>query len=465
MNIKKIISIALFVIAVVLIVFGFYMLNSNKYIFKTVLSKSLDAGVEKLFEENVLLEDISKAEKLKVTTETKLNMLEQDMIALNGDVYFNGDEMYFYLDSKFLNEDFLNVEALANTEKIYFNFKDAIDQFYYIDLEPMIDAVDLDQYSVKSDITKKDVEVLTNHLEKSILQDLKDDDFNKNSETLIFDGKTYNTNKISLNLSTKEIRQIVVNLLENIINDKAAIQVLQKFDNSITAEGLTEILEAFEQESANASDNDVLNISFYIKGFSDLVRVEVLTLNNNIDSVATDNLLVTIDRYKNKDNNDTTKFIFKTNNVVLFDIKLIKLSETLNNFEITVNDGEDIVLLKGDYDKTNESINLNCDLLYNNEKIGVLTYTLLLGTKNKDYKMDVSFKTVDNSISFITDNNLLINESIPEIDLDNAKDLNNIDEEESNTLLEYFYDKFEFMGLEDYLNKNPDAYKNEDIIE
>ena len=132
MNIKKIISIILFFISVSLIVFGFYILNSNKYIFKTVLSKSLEMTVEKLYQSNVIMEELGDCNKFKIATNTKLNMANEETLWLNGNINLNQNNFYFDLNSKIMGEDFIKIESLVNSENIYFKIKDAVDKFYYL---------------------------------------------------------------------------------------------------------------------------------------------------------------------------------------------------------------------------------------------------------------------------------------------------------------------------------------------
>lgn len=465
MNIKKIISIILFIVSVGLIISGFYILNSNKYVFKTVLSKSLNMVVEEMYKSNAIMDELSDSNKFKIMTNTKLNLANEEMFVLNGNINLSQNDLYFDLNSKIMGEDFIKVESLMNTEKIYFKLKDAIDKFYYLPLDSMLEDINAEDYSSIRDLTKDDIKVLTRHLEKSILQDLEDNDFEKNSETLTLDGKTYKTNQLSLNLSEKELRQIIINLFNNIIDDNKAIQVLQKFDSSITANDIKDALSSFEKESSDDNDNDLLNISFYISGISDVLRVELLTLNSGVDSVAVDNVKLTVDMYKNNSNNNVTNIVMKENNEEMFNIKLTKLSDTKTTFEVISNDGFDNFTLKGDYNVTTESIIMNMDLLNNNQKVGTLSYSLVLIAKNKEYKIDIKFTTVDNSMIFSTINNILLNEDIPTIDINNAEDMNNISEEDSEKLMTYIYGKMSLLGLDSLLGSPEEEYEFEDIVE
>ena len=141
---KKIVSIILFVIAVIMIGFGFYTLNSNKYIFKTVLSKSLDYMVESYYSSGLVLDDMKDINKYKTTTDTKLNVYSEgvnlEVVSLIGDMYINNNKFYLDLDSNFIGKKFIGIESLIDSSRVYLKLKEAMDKFYYIELSDMIEV-------------------------------------------------------------------------------------------------------------------------------------------------------------------------------------------------------------------------------------------------------------------------------------------------------------------------------------
>lgn len=459
---KKLISIVLFVVAVIMLGFGFYILNSNKYTFEIVLSKSLDYLVDNCYNNTLTLEQLGDVDKYRITTNTSLKSSNVEVLSLAGDTYIDKDEYFIDLDANVQGQKFMGVGAYMSDDKIYLKLKEVMDKFYYIQLDNILGDINSEDYTSISDITKDELKILTKHFEKSMLQELKDSDFEKNSVTLTFEGKTYKTSQISLNLSAKDIRQIIINLLNNIINDNRAVQVLQKFDNSITANDIKEGLLSFEKETINASDVDIFNISYYINGVSDVVRVEFLMLNNTVDNVVSDNLLLTIDMYKNISNNDVSKTVIKINNEEIFNIKMTKLNEVKTNLEIIVQNSGEVATIKGYYNKTSESIILNLDMLYNNEKVGTLIYKVNPVTKNKEYKYEIQFNASDDSFSIVSINNLYLNEEIPVIDINDSDSFENISESELDELTNYISEKLTELGLEEYLS---DFETNDDYME
>lgn len=460
MNIKKMLSIILFVISVGLIVTGFYILNSSKYIFKTVLSKSLDTVIETIYKSNVILDDFNNSDKFMINTDTKFKMMEQEMFILTGNISVDKDNFYTSLNSKIKGEEFIKVESLINQEKLYFKFKDAIDKFYYYDFGEIIEILEVENYSSINELTKNDIKVLVEILEKSILQNLKNSDFEKNSEALTFDGKTYKTNQISLNLSEKELRQIIVNLFNNIINDNKAIQILQKVDNSITANDIKEALSYFEEETIDSSDNDIINISFYISGLSGIVKAELLTF---------DNTKITFDLYKNNANKNVTNMSIKESNVEVINIKLIEEDDIKTTFNITTFNmmTQDIkkMSINGDYSVTDESIVANVKLDYDNQTIGNLTYSILQVAKNKEYKIELKVGALVNMVDFSSVNTIILNEDIAIVNTNDAENIEEITEEDFEKINIYFNERMTLLGLDSLFEISEEEYDFEDIVE
>lgn len=459
---KKIISIVLFVISVAMIGFGFYTLNSNKYIFEMVLSKSLNYMVDGYYSNSLILDDMANIDKYKIITDTNLQSNGETQFSIDGDLYISNNKFYLDLDSNIVGKKFIGLESLVDSNRVYLKLKEAMDKFYYFDLTESDDEVNPIDFSGIVNLEKNDFSVLTNHLKKSIVEDLKNDDFDKNSETLTLDNKRFNTNRISLGLSGKEIRQIIINLLENISNDNKAIQVLQKIDENITKEDITNALNSFKEVTTQAVESDVIEISFYISGVSDVLRIEIITLSDDVDTVANDNLIVTIDNYKNNSNNQVMCISLKQNNLELMNITNKEIDDYKSNVEITINDGLDIISINGTYSKNSNNVDMTLDLLMNNTKVGDLVYKVGNISKNKEYRIEMNISSIDDSLTFSSVNNIYLNENIPNIDISDSDNIENITETEIERIQKYISDKLTALGLEDYLSS---FENNEDYVE
>lgn len=458
---KKIVSIILFIISVVMIGFGFYILNSNKYIFETVLSKSFDYMIDSYYSNSLILDDMANIDKYKITTNTSFKFDGTETSSIYGDLYISNNKFYLDLDSNIIGKKFIGFESLFDNNKLYLKLKQAMDKFYFIDLtDEDMGATIFSTISTSgiSSIEEKDLKILTNHLKNSIVQDLKNNDFEKKSESLTFDNKKINTSQISLRISVKELAQIIINYLENISNDNKAIQVLQKINKDITKNDITAILDNFKEVSKDSPDNDIFEISFYINGFNNILRFEFITLNTDIDSISSDNLIWTLDNYKNNANNRVLVMSLKQNNIELINFSA-KESDG-NKSIIELNTYDDSVNINGYYIKNTNSIDAVLSLLIGNEKIGDFSYKVKEISKEKEYKLEMNISSTDKSFVFNTVDNIYLNENIPNIDISDSDNIENITESEMERIKKYISDKLTELGLEDYLSsfENDDDY-------
>ena len=449
---KKVISIVLFVASVVMIGSGFYILNSNKYVFKTVLSKTLSYAVNNYYDNSFVLEDIIDSDKYKLTTNTGLSTLDNEMLSLVGDIYINNDRYYIDLDSHVLSKEFIGLEGLIDDSKFYLKIKEAMDKFYYIDITDNVNIQEEGNVDISglSDLEKQDLKVLSKQLEKSILQDLSNNDFENNSETLTIYNKKFKTNCISLKLSAQDLRQIIIDLLENISNDSKSIQVLQKVDKNITKEDITTALNEFKEVSIDATDDEILDISLYISGISDVVRVEISTLNSVVDGMASDNITIIIDNYKDNSNHQVISLTIKENNDEIIKYTETKITNHKSDIEISIDEADQSILVKGSYKNTETAITASFDLHISNISIGNFYYNVNTITKDKEYEIEMDVSTTDELMTFSSVNNIYLNEEIPSIDINDSDEFKNMNNAEVEEINAYVYDKLEELGLEDY---------------
>lgn len=298
---KKILSVVLFVVAIVMIGSGVYIMNSSKYLFSMALNGVFNYLTDGYTEMSDKLKNSNETEKYKITTDTTVSNGNDEIISLNGDMYVNAQsqKMYVNLDSKLQKEDFVALEGLLDKEKFYIKIKEAMENFYYTELtsESSLEigsskAENMD-YSQLLQLEDNEIKLLVKYLKKSILKDLKDSDFKKTSETLKIEGKNYKTSKISLGLSEKEASTILKNFLEAINKDNKAIKILQKINKDITKENIKEAIDSLDNQ--NLPDRDELEISFYIENFTNIRRIEFGTLDSEVDSIANSNVLLRVD--------------------------------------------------------------------------------------------------------------------------------------------------------------------------
>ena len=184
----------------------------------------------------------------------------------------------------------------------------------------------------------------------------------------------------------------------------------------------------------STSNDEYLVLSFYCKVFGDVTRIELSTS----DGLAVD-MSLSVDFYQNKNKHNTTAVTAEMNGS---SIKFEKAytSKDKANINITVVNDEGNASISGTLVKNNSTFDLALSCTYNGETLGDITFKISTVTKNKEYKLETKISignTEDNKIVLSSVNNIYLNEDVPSIDTDNAKDINEISDEEREKLQEF----------------------------
>lgn len=452
MNVKKIVSVLLFVISIAMIGSGVYLMNSSKYMFETAMNsifKYLVTGYVDTVNNSLVPSDLNK---YKLTTQTGLKQGKEEIASLNGDVYINSidKKAYLNLDTKFAGEDFIGIEGLITDDKVYAKLKEVMEDFYYtaLNISDSIDTSELDNfdYSQLIKLSKDDLNLLSKHFKNSVLSNIKDGDLTKTSQVLNLDNKNYKTTKISLNISEKDLGAIAESLLTYIKNDNKALQILQRFDKTITKDTIQKALDSINDAKSSFEGEDALTIAFYVEGFGTLKRIELATLNNDVDGVANNNVTITLDMYKNTYKNKTYLLTMVVND----NQKIILKEEYVSNTKANIVIKADQYEINGTISTTNNAEELNLNILMDGKMVGTVNYKYTQITKNSEYKIDLSVSISKEEITVVSNNTLVLNENIPDVDISKAKDVDEMTEEEKEKLETYYTEKFEQLGLSSF---------------
>jgi len=449
MNIKKIITIFLGLIAIVMIGFGVYVMNSSKYIFKTGLDRVFDFMLDKYSETEVLDYD-----KFKLTTNNKVTMSAVEVASVDGEIYADIPNFNFYVDvdSNVMNQEFVSLQTLVKDEKVYLKIKEVMENFYYENIEMSGELSDIDYKQIK--LSESEVELLFKYLKDSILKDLSDKDFDRKSETVVIENKNYKTTKIGLKITQKRLVKIIEEFLTSIANDKRAIQILQKFDKTITKDDIQEVIKSFKDMTAEASNDEIFNFAFYVEGFGTLRRIEFTSPDNKTDSYAT-KAGVKLDVHDNSYKNKTYLLAAYTGDTTVALVKIEYTSKTKANLLLDV----DTIKIEGTMDNSKNSQNIKLSLAYEGNNVGTLDYTYTIVKEDKEYQMDV-IVNVSSMVEITSNNTLLLDEALPSIDIDDALPMEDMSEKEQAEIKEYFEGKLDIFNA---LGFNEDS--NDDSIE
>ena len=435
MNIKKIISIFLGLVAIVMIGFGVYIMNSSKYIFETALDNVFSFLTDKYVETEVLNYD-----KFKLTTNNKVTMSSMELANMDGDIYADIPNLSFYVDfdSSIMNEDYIALQGLLKDEKVYFKVKEVLDKFYYEEIEIPSELKEIDYKQIK--LSESEVELLFTYLKDSILKDLSNKDFDKHGETIAIENQNYKTTKIGLKVTEKRLVKIIENFLTSIVNDNKAIQAIQKLDKTITKGDIQELLEVFKENGDNVTNDEMFTFAFYIEGVSSLKRVELTSPAGDTDSYASKSG-IKLDLFENSYKNETYIVSIYEGETTELTFKLEYISNTKANILLNADD----IKVEGTIDSTDKTQNIKLSLVSEGKNLGTLDYTYTIVQKDKEYKMDVIIDV--SSMFIITSNNtLLLNEEMPNIETKDALPIDDMSEEEKEELEEYFDDKSNILN-------------------
>lgn len=460
---KKILAIVLAVVAVAMVGFGIYTMNSGAYIFKKAVSGVFDYVIDSYDEMTDELEEFNEFEKYKISTDNSLIMEDEEFVKLKGDMYFDtkANKSYLDLESYLSGEEFVKFETLLTKDKVYIKFKEALDKFFYTEFEQM-------EMSFEG-LDDEDFELLMNHLEKSILKDVSNKDIEKTSKSIKLDDKNHKTTMVSLGISEKRMATIIENLLKSISEDKKAIQVLQKFDKEITKNNIDDLLKELKGNTANLSTEILFDISFYVEGFGALKRAEISIPTGEMDGVSS-NVSLTFDVYKNKHKEKTYLFSIKAMGLDMCTFKVEYTSETKANVDFNA---ADMIKVTGTLIEEKNNVTLNLELIVEEQKLGTFTYKDIVVKEDKEYKTEiiievngegliVSTEEVPSNIKLTSVNTLLVDEKMPNVVISNAVHMDDITDEDAEALDEYFNEIVETLGLNNYDDYEDDYYWDEE---
>jgi len=468
MKLKHLIGIFLLVIALELICFGVYTLNSSKYIFKTSFSGVMNKTIDSYVEISNKFSHAAKYEKYKLSTLNTVREDEIEYVLLKGDIYADtvNQTMYLNLDSKLLQQDFLGIETGIYENKLYIKLKEAMDKFYYIDfnsddMQETLDSIEEIDTDKLLNLKKDELRLFSDLYKKSLLNDLDNKDFVRNKEKIKLDNKEVTMTKVSLKISEKKNIEILIRFFEELKNNEKAIETLKKVYTSFDEKIIDEAITSLKEELTHAYDDQGIIVSFYVERFNSLRRIEFKTFddeenNNSIHSS------VEIDMFNNKFKHKTT--------IIRFDLMGEKASfkfEKVNANQVNIEamDNE-TVAITGTY-KNTETIT---ELSLKWELIGtMLNYKYTVVNKDEEYKVDLYMATDGTEIN--SSNILTLNEDVPDIDKETSIPFDEVSDEEIASIERYIQRKLIYFGFieepdyDELSDNDPEKSVNDLILE
>ena len=385
-----------------------------------------------------LVDGINKFYNVLVNRETNKevnNILENNIVGLRGEAKINlsGSSMdetlrlfdntiikYNYIEDKenkkaslglnssINNEKLIEMYGLIKDNKIYFNLKNLINKFYFIDytFNELLQVENIE-----------DIEYVLEILKDTLIENIDNDSFSKYKEIIKINGKDEKVNKISFKFTDKFILDIIAEFVNKIKDDEKAINILVEYTKT-TKEEILKQLNSFIDSSKNVTTNETYMFNIYVKDYMTQIKY----------SLEMDATEISYSNY-----NNVKEFSVSLNGVNYLNIKLEnneKISGMIAMMPITGTYKNNRLDLTLSYMNTNINLNISgnneikSDEINSNVKIEVKVsqlnkenLKLVIDSKNTISKVDkINELNISSSSSFESisekDQNIIINKLI-----------------------------------------------------
>ena len=203
-----------------------------------------------------------------------INMIKKIDLSYDYKEDKNNNRASLSFDSKIANEDFIKLEALTQKNKIYFNLKNLLDKYYYIDYEFT---------SLLSVIDEKDTKYVLNILKDVIVDKVTSDYFSSEKTTVKINNIDERAEKVTLELDDKLLKDIFITIIDELKNDKKAMDILVEY-NKIEKEEMIEIFNAAKEALTQvpSTSNQKYTYNMYLQS-SKVLKQEIIVGTTSIE--------------------------------------------------------------------------------------------------------------------------------------------------------------------------------------
>jgi len=415
---KKVVGfISIFLIILVLVGVCFlYFMNKPKQLFLSSINDLYKELNENYYSK--VVESISNVEGDVISTSNKMsfNLKTMDSMYLQTAEMLNNMNLEITTQNDFKNQimaynlgltadekNVLNANLYGAPNEIYLELKDLFSKYIKMDIDEETYA------SMFSGNSVKEIEEVVSKFKNLYLGELQDNDFSKVKEEIEIDGKSYNTKKVTLKLENARIKEIQNNVIEKILADKDIIKSLSKIFNSKEDE-----IKRVLTEGKNVQIS-LFEMNMYLSK-KELIKME-LVVNDAFEK--NEFIVIDIDNYF-----DLT---YKNNDYITFSLTN-KNNQTFINFENSIieitknNENEYAFILKSTFDKIEGTLKTLKKEISNKEQVDTIELSLEITPTTK---LTINNQKTTKIIDKIT---------LP--DVTNSVDVENLTDEEINTILE-----------------------------
>lgn len=367
-----------------------------------------------------------------------LNIINKTNIELNTQIDTENKKIIADLDSKYNNEDLLNVQMYSNVndKKTYIYLKDLLNKYIELDMNQTQISNETDYYSTLNDTlefqdSKKSAEKAAKILRKELLKTVKTEYCSSSKEDIQINDKKLKVTKNTLKMTGTQFENELKTVLNNLKNNEEFVSCFK--DKDLFRKDVDEFLKAIDKEPIDESS--IIEINIYTQGLMNrVVKVSALVVDDD-DEVSLDVTRIEDDIYafevKSSEKEKTLNgsiYIEKHNDnegKIVLEFNVEDFGKVALNIDYTTSYNEPIENVNVmNSVKSNELTFADQRTLYTNLQKSKL-YEVILGF------MGTSSSNTNNSIlnmNNTTNNNQNSTQTIPNVDPNNNMNLNNITE-------------------------------------
>ena len=452
---KKILPIVLSIIILVLIgilIFVTLYIRDSKVILSQNISKLYNSLLENK-EENSTLKAILNNDKVSIESNMEIN-LDDESGSFDG--FDNLEFNYSYIEDKqakkgyldfesfITDEEFINLDSLLQDNKLYINLKDITENYYFLDYEFV---------SLLSNKNNNDIKEILDIFKNNIIKNINDDNLTTENVTIKVDNKDTKTRKISFVITDKLINTIVGDSFVEIQNSESAKESLKNFldvDDSEIDELISNTLRQIDESNEYTMPTSQIIYNMYIKGLNKTVKQEIIIEDSTFEFYEYD---------------ETKEFNILSNSQNILGLKIIgsnnegQITGIFSGLSITGSyKTGNIELTLAPEGTANSGNEINLNIITDSKEI----------SKNEEYQntLNLNFEVLTNNskvfdFSLNTISNIKVGDEVPDIDVEGARNINTITEEEQAEIMNKILEIPVIKNLIESSNQTNNYYYNE----
>lgn len=400
---KKILGGIILVLGIAAIGAGLFLSfgTSNKKMFTENLKRNLNSisvGKSDSTLNKALTKYMDEKIVLKLNTETTMMTVEEGNPStqkISGDFYLNNGNVY--TEFKMMTDEVpagINLKLLLKDDRLYQYVENLYSKFYYEDVK-ISTATDVVEQNEPNKITDAFIEGLIAKMDETA--------FTKENAELNLGGKNFVLEKLTVNMTEKEVFEILMKAYEELDLDTADVK---------------------DMVEGAADSKNTFVFSIYLDG-KDILSTQVEL--NLVYGEETQKLKVVINSYTNTEGFANNELILKVSGMDLASIKLKGVSASKTDITLDV---VGMFTITGFYEETDTKAELAFQGNIGEEKV-VLEVKLetVAGSDSVNMTMKVE---MGETIKLNSINTLQIVDTFPEVDVSNAAPISEMSELEKS---------------------------------